>query len=487
MKWKKTMMIIAMAVYLGVGIFPFPKVYAMQTEIDDTKESANTGDTAIKELFIDNHNVYEGMEKSYSKGYVPKIEKDKAIIVLPLLIESELKRNQIKTSVNLGTGDTIPFVYKNYEKDVKRQTHKLSKKGNTAKCYLVTYELELKKDRMNGSYPVIINVSATDTQGNNLRQDFTVYVTITDGIAIGSTTDGEITANSMADNGITTEETPQFAPKVMVNSYKCSKETIFPGEEFTMDIELLNTSKTDTIKNMMVTTAPEEMLELVSSSDSIYLESLGAEKTELVSFAFKINGAAPQGQYNIPITMDYADSRGNTYTAQGMAKVIVEQPVKLEIDPVIFPKEIQIGETVELTVQTMNLGRGKLYNVRAMAQADGLNFTGTAFIGDIEAGTAMSGSTEVVAVGLSGNSLYGATKGTVTFYYEDETGKEMQEELNFETTILSPLSEEKERDAEDNTSQWWVIMTVIVGILLVAAVLFVVRRLKEMKRDAEDP
>lgn len=145
-----------------------------------------------------------------------------------------------------------------------------------------------------------------------------------------------------------------------------------------------------------------------------------------------------------------------------------------------------MGETVELTVQAMNLGRGNLYNVRAVAQADGLSFAGTAFIGDIEAGTAMSGSTEALAVGRSGHSLYGTTKGTVTFYYEDETGKEMQEEVDFETSILSPLGNESNQVEEEHTGQWWVIMALIVSTLLVITALAAVRKWKEIKRDAAD-
>ena len=132
-------------------------------------------------------------------------------------------------------------------------------------------------------------------------------------------------------------------------------------------------------------------------------------------------------------------------------KVLAEQPVQIEIAPVSVPDKIQVGETVELQAQAMNLGKGKIYNVRAVLEADGLTPSGTAFIGDM-------GSMELTADGLSGDSLYGTAQGKITFLYEDEAGNEMTQEQLFETSILSPLSDENSGEGADDTEQWWVIM-----------------------------
>lgn len=420
------------------------------------KDGEGETDSGCMTVFnIDNRNLYTGMDKTYSKGYVPKVKKGKAVIVLPLLATARLKGDRIKSTVNLGEGENIPFVQKNYEKDISLKKHKIGNKGKEKECYLISYTLDLKKKRYNGGYPVIITVSAQDEQGNEVRQDFTVYVTITDGSDMDTAEDTQ------------TDETEnlQFAPKVIVDSYTFSKDTIESGDSFTVKITLRNTSKTDTVKNMLVTAASAEQIEMISKSDSVYVEELQTQKTCEVIYEMGIHSAALQGQYSVPITLDYADSKGNTYTGQGSIKIMVELPVKIEIDPVAVPKEIQMGETIELQVQVMNLGRGEIYNVRAVVEADGLRTKQTAFIGDIEAGSALSGSMEVTAEGISGDSLYGKTQGTVTFYYEDEAGKEMSEEQFFETTIMSPLNEKKEEEEPDDTRQWWVVMAVIVVIL----------------------
>lgn len=428
---------------------------------------------------IDNKNLYTGMDKTYSKGYVPKVKKGKAVIVLPLLANAKIKGDKIKSTVNLGEAETIPFVQKNYEKDIRLKKHKIGSKGKEKDCYLISYTLDLKKNRYNGGYPVIITVSAQDEQGNEIHQEFTVYVTITDGSDM----------STVADTPTEESENPQFAPKVIVDSYTFSKDTIESGDSFTVKITLRNTSKTDTVKNMLVTAAPVEQIEMISKSDSIYVEELQTEKTCEVTYEFRIHSSAPQGQYSVPITLDYADSKGTSYTGQGTIKIMAALPVKIEIDPVAVPKEIQMGETIELQTQVMNLGRGKLYNVRAVMEADGLTAKQTAFIGDIEAGSALSGSMEVTVEGLSGDSLYGKTQGTVTFYYEDETEKEMSEEKVFETTIMSPLNEKKEEERPDDTGQWWVIMVVLVVTLLGMAVVLAARKflhVRSLKKDMDE-
>lgn len=454
-------------------------------EPDRDKSDSGTAGQDKTSLVIDNQNLYDGMKKPYSKGYVPSVQKKRAVIIIPLLAECKLKGNRIKTALNLGETENSPFIHKNYEKDVPLKRHKVGKEGKETECYLVTYELNLKKDRYNGSYPVVVHVTAEDEAGNEINQDFTIYVTITDGKSLSGIS-GTGDMGGTPDTGSTGGETIQFAPKVMVDSYQFSKKAIQSGDDFTVDITLVNTSKTNVVKNMLVTASPGENIELLSKSDSAYVEELGTGKTCVVSYRLKANVAAPQGQYSVTLAMDYADGKGNPYTAQGNVKITVGQLVKIGIDPIVLPAEIQMGETVELQIQVMNLGRGKLYNVRAVAEADGLESSGTAFIGDIEAGNAVSGSTEITAVGLSGNSLYGKTNGKVTFYYEDEAGTEMSEEMTFETSIMSPLNEKKKRETEDNSGQWWVIMAVIVAILVVAIVLFIVRRTTRIQTGTEE-
>ncbi len=438
-----------------------------QGDADDGMSKGVSDAGGSSSLVIDNKNVYEGMENSYSGGYVPKIEGKKAIVVLPLLAKEKLSGNSMTVSLRLGEGENLPFVYKNYEKAVRLGKHKTKKSGKSVECYLVAFNLELKSERYNGSYPVTLSITAKDKNGNEIYQDFTVYVTITD---------GKDPAADAGDGSGSGDEVPQFAPKVLIQSYEFSSDEILCGERFTARLTLYNTSGINMAKNMMITVQPGENIELLSKTDSDYVSQLGAGESCTIQFAFRVLATAPGGQYDIGVTLDYADSKGNPYTIQEAVKVSAKQKTVVEIAPVSVPKNIQVGETIELQTQVMNLGKGKLYNVRAMLEADGLTPTGMAFIGDIEPGTSMSGSMEVTVEGLSGESLYGESQGKIIFYYEDESGKEMTQEQEFTTAILSPLAGNEEETAEDDTGQWWVIMVLIVIFLIQAVMIFIMRK-----------
>lgn len=448
-----------------------------QTQTNEKSDSDTQTDAMT--LKIDDANQYDGMEKPYKDGYVPTNANGSVRIVFPILSEGELKGNTLRAALDLGDAQTAPFVFKNYEKDIKLQTVKVNANTKEVSAYVADFTVDLKKKRTNGSYPVILKVTAKDKKGNPVEQEFTTYVTIADGIDPDATT--EETVEPVA------EELPTFAPKVMVKSYKYSKSEILPGDEVKADIVLLNTSKENTVKNMTIAvTADTESFTLLSQSDSIYIEKIAPQEETTISFSYRVNAKTAAGQYDFNLAMDYADGDGNTYTTTGKAKIMIGQSSEMQFDALNFPAEVVVADVVEANVQAMNLGRSKIYNVRAEIVADGLKPQGTIFIGDMEPGTAATGSTQVTVSSLSGSKLYGNTEGTITYYYEDESGKEYTEEATFTTTIKSPFSDQKEETTPDNTNQWWVIMAVVIGCIAVAAGVIIARKIHLKKQDEED-
>lgn len=433
---------------------------------DSTQGAGESGATSY--FAIDNRTVYPGMNRSYSKGYVPKEGPGKVLLVLPLQAKRPLSKKELTASIRFGESENLPFVHKNYNKIIRYGNHQTGKKGKKAGCYLVNFELSLKADYYNGSYPVTVAVTAQDGSGLEISQEFTVYVSLTG----GKQPEGDAAQAGAEENQ------PQFAPKVRVAACQLSDHTILCGKEFTAKLTLLNSSKTGPVKNMLVKIVPGENVELADATGSSYVEYLESGKSCTLSVSLRIKAAAPGGQYEVGVTMDYADQKGNPYTMEETVKISAQQQAQLEIAPLGMPREIQLGETMELQAQAMNLGKGKLYNVRASLEAEGLTASGLAFIGDMEAGTSMNGSLELMAEGLSGDSLYGTTHGKIVFYYEDEQGKEMTQEQEFETTILSPLKAGQDDTPTDDTKQWWIIMGVIVFCLVQAAVMVLYRRRK---------
>jgi hypothetical protein len=274
---------------------------------------------------------------------------------------------------------------------------------------------------------------------------------------------------------------------MIVQSCKASKAEILAGDEVQLEITLLNTSSTEDVRNMTVTVSEgDTYLELLSATDTIYVDRVPAGETCVVSYTYKIQAATPEGRYDLSVAMDYADSKGSSQSGSGKVRMTVGQPVNVEFDALVLASEVEVADVVSAQVQVMNLGRTKVRNVRAVIEADGLIPEGTLFIGDIEAGTTASGSVKISVTSLSGgNALYGETKGKVTYYYEDEAGKSYEKSAEFVTNIKSPFSN-TENKASDDTGQWWVIMSVIVGILAGFGVFAALQRIRRKKQDESE-
>lgn len=533
-------MIGMLAVSPAMNVWAVPETMVMTRVLSESPETMNQMPVETTELKIDSENCYTGMNQPYSQGYAPKVENDTASLVVPVVCQGRLRNDTFKVSLNLSDGTGLPFISEKYEKDIELSQEKVNGSQETISCYLVTFDLKLKDERKNGEYPVILSIHAEDIDGKPLHKEFSVNVVITDEKPASSepSTDEPVTdepstmepstdepvmepstgepstepstgtlkddltgavdvtgpsggdsggaSSGASSGGGTASETPTFAPKMIVQSCKSSKDEIQAGDEVTLDITLSNTSSTETVRNMTVTIGDEgEYLNLLSPTDTIYVESLSAGQTCVVSYKYKILSSAVPGAYGLSVSMDYADSKGASQSASGKIRMMVFQSVKLEFDPLVLNSEVQVGDVVIAQIQAMNLGRSKVHNVRAVIEADGLAPEGTLFIGDIEAGKTATGSVKISVTSLSkGSSLYGETKGIVTYYYEDENGKEYEKTGDFITNIKTPFSNTTKEESDD-TGQWWIIMAVVVGILFFLIIGMILHGIRRRNRQNE--
>lgn len=141
-------------------------------------------------LVIDTENAYEGMAKSYAKGYVPSVSGGNAHFVLPLK-SSDAGVTTITVTPAIDTSEASPFSYGNYEFDVPL------KDG----VFLIRLSLPLKANRMNGTYAVTFRARYTDSAGKAQAQEFPVYLTITDGKDPNATEEKPVSGELYIDSG----------------------------------------------------------------------------------------------------------------------------------------------------------------------------------------------------------------------------------------------------------------------------------------------
>jgi multisubunit Na+/H+ antiporter MnhB subunit len=430
-------------------------------------------------LSIDNNNVYEGMDRAYKDGYMPIVSGGVATIILPLVAaDGTIPTNTITVTPNLGEPSSSPFVFKNYQKNVGINGNIINGGTITVASYLVRFDLELAAKRVDGVYPVSIDVQAQGT-GGPIQQSFTAYVTITDG------TDP---------NAPEPTPKPQSQPKIIVSSYSVNPSPVNAGERFSATVTLKNTSEKKSVQNMTVTVSSDcPNFQLQNDSSTIFVGKLAKDETTDIELDYMTDLETPPQRYNITLAIDYENTDASPLSSSGAIQVSVAQPLNVVLEPPKIPNEVNAGDTMPLSFQVMNLGRSMIYNVRCELAAPGLIPSETAFIGNMEPGTAKQSEMDVfvgmknMTEGYEGDDKYGYTNGKITLKYEDGNGKEYTAETDIGTMInppvISPASATPEEKPE-TASQWWISL-IVGGVVIAVLVIVLVARRKKGKQHED--
>lgn len=447
---------------------------ASETQVNSANGiQENSGDetqvntqTALK---IDNRNVYEGMDKAYSKGYTPVVKKNKAIVILPLEPDGKQTVNEITASVELGATEQSPFIYKNYEKTIQKTSQKINSSDKTKEIFYVRFDLALSDDRINGVYPVVINISGKTEEGEILSESYTTYITIENGKKNDS-------GAEQAKDPV--EEKPASAPMVLVSSSELNPKEPKAGDSFCANIILINTNETRAVQNMVVTLQYEnEYFTLLEDSETIYISRMGAGERRELPVSFNVNRNAPEGDYIITVMMSYDDENANTITTQGAFSVPVKQELSIKLTLPQLAKNVTAGDTIPLDFQVMNLSRSTAYNVRCDIEGDGMVVAKEAFIGNLEAGTEGVATMNLFIDAKSetggDEEKYGAAAGVIRLIYEDADGKEYSETYDVSTTIEKPvIVSTKEKPKEKDGRQWYGFAGVLAFIILTGGAMY---------------
>jgi hypothetical protein len=460
----------------------------------DTGEPA----AADKALSIDNDNKYAGMDKTYGQGYMPKISGGKAYIVLPLVPNDPAKiKDPIKVTPNFGDAASSPFVFNNMEKTVPLVPCAVTDKNGapaTVSAYLVSLDLKLDKDRVNGRYPLTLTVDYKNAAGAQAEQTFTVYVTIKDGKKPESSSGSS-----------SSEPKPQPQPKVIVSDYEVSPNPVVAGEEFNLSLTLKNTSEKQKVQNIKVN-FKGETTDFISaeSSNTVYLKSIAKKKTDTIDFKMKVRLNAEPKPQKVIVTIEYEDSKATAITATEEVAVEIKQPNRISYDKPNFPTTVNAGDTIPINMNVFNMGKSTLNNVMCALEAPGLIPEGSAFLGNMESGASktaemyvfvgtkdMSQTDEgdITTNGSDESAKYGATSGVIHLSYEDEFGQKFNEDIEISTSINPPVipeTKEEPKEEKPKASQWWI--SVIIAALLIAAAVITagVIRNKRKKKVALD-
>lgn len=419
-------------------------------------------------LEIDTENRYEGMEKAYEDGYVPSVAHGVMELVFPLLPNGTIYRDEIKVSLDLGAGASSPFVIANYEKTFHLESVKPTDEEKTLELFLVKFQVKLSDNRVNGVYPVTVNVTGRDGTGASIRWDYTLYVTITDGRS--------------GEPQTVYPETPTAEPVVYISNTVIEPETVMAGEPFTMTLTLKNSLTTKKVKNMLVKVDTGNLqIELLEDSNIFQIDKIDAGGETTLTLRFAADASIPAGKYTMNFQFSYDSNKTLGLSSSGSTIVEIRQPANMELVMPRFPGNVTVGETIPLSLQVMNMGRDAMYNVRCTVSGYGFAPSNTGYIGTMDAGSSATTQVELYIIALNaspGNengSQYGDTLGTVTLLYEDAGGEEFSQKVQFETCVNRPVVEVNRTDpqAEEQEAaagEWWWGVAILGGVICAAGI-----------------
>ncbi|MCT4619300.1 MAG: hypothetical protein N4A62_07905 [Marinisporobacter sp.] len=274
----------------------------------------------------------------------------------------------------------------------------------------------------------------------------------------------------------------KLTPKIIIDDYNFGKEYIKTGETFPLTISFFNTNKSTAVRNIKVNIASEgDTFAPVSSSNSFFIEEIGANARVKKTVKLKAKADAEQKMYNVNADIEYEDSTGKAHTAKETIGINVIQEVRFETSDVKLPEEVFAGENASLSIDFYNLGRGTLRNMMIHTEGDFEIKDGSSYVGNVEAGKDDYYDVSVVP------TKEGKASGKVIFKFEDTVGnpyeivKDFQiEALKMEEPPMPPEGMEME-GMEKNSSKKWI--WIAIGGVAVIVVAFVIRRKRKKKAE----
>ena len=337
------------------GETPPAETQAPVTTPEPTPEPTPVAD----KLIIDSWNLYDGMDKTYQQGYVPRIVNGCCYIIFPLI--GETYDGKVTVTADLGTTADSPFVFGNYSQTAAGWGR-----------YVFMFEIPLVKGRINGSYPVTLKADYLDVLGQQKQQNFTVFVTVSDGKK-----PKDPDAKEAAEK-----------PELFISACEITPDTVGGDGEFSVNVKIDNIGSIRARSVRLTYGSEAEGILPYDTNNAILLDNIASGEGAEAAFKMRTTKDVIAGSRAFFITLDYVDLYGGVYTATRQFLVNVTQPAEMTYDAISLPKSVTAGETFTLPANVFNIGKSPLRNVTVNLTGAGLFPTSSVFLGDIQPGQA---------------------------------------------------------------------------------------------------
>ena len=312
------------------------------------------------------------------------------------------------------------------------------------------------------------------------------------------------------DSGSSSGEKVLHKPQLLLEDSNLSSQTLKAGSIWEMSVTFRNKSRSQNVYGLKISLSTETK-GIEFDKNSFYVQRLTPGESITLTQNLSIAEDTEPGQVTILFSLEYEDSKASSVNSTETLTFNVSQPVRAELEVSDIPSVFYTMDTVEIPVKALNLGRDKIYNAKVKLEADGLAPKETAFLGNVDEGTASEGTIRVYVKGSTGNKSSKSQSvaeagslsdnvsdisdendttsqntsispdqitGKLILTYEDSTGNSYQTAVYFSSEIKeSKIQSLKVEDSQEETNSWWYSIFAILAFLLIIIILFLISRL----------
>lgn len=481
-------------------------------------------------LGIDNRHRYEGMEQSFADGYQPEIRDGKLYLTVPFTASGALQNECLTVDLIFAEKENAPFVFKNYQKDVKLHSYRLQDgimtpqgtdtKGTSGNdltatevpggianqdgiaspadrqdAYCYTCEVPLQENATPGQYSVTVRAWGYTMDGERVNLDCQIFVRIPEPEPVAGSKDNGSGGGAGGGGGYSGGEGGEAAeeilhqPKLLLETCSLSGVSLKAGVEEPMKVQFRNRSETQTIYNLKVT-ASTDTKAVQPLRNSWYFSSVAPGEMVAIEDGVKVAMATEDTSAVLSFDFEYEDKKGTAASGKESMPLLIDQPTEVELHNAAFPAVLYATDTQEFSIQALNLSRVPVYNVRIQLSGTGLFPAEDVFIGNMDAGTEGNGAMQVYvgtkamqAIGDDSGTedveKYGPVNGTITLQYEDASGETHTQTETFQSEIKKPKVLSLEADDTQETNAWWISIFAAVGAGMLLVIVVLALRLRK--------
>ena len=287
-------------------------------------------------------------------------------------------------------------------------------------------------------------------------------------------------------------------PRVIVTGFSTDPAEVKAGSDFKLTVHLKNTSKKTAVSNMLFDfQAPASGADAAaeapaflptSGSSSVYLEKIAAGGTKDISIELNARADLVQKPYSIEMSMKYEDKNASQFEGNSSLAIPIKQEARFEFSEIqVAPDTVAVGEEANITCSLYNLGRVKLYNVKAKFEGDAIEGQ-EQFIGNLESGA--TGMIDGIVTAVA--EAYEESNCRLVLTYEDDAGNVSTVEQPFTMSVMpeadyTDMGMMEEMPEESGGIPMPVILlTAAAVIAAVAVVIALVKRRKKKRIAAEE-